>query len=180
MVSTSLGQSGGGWRMNYCLPWPSSLSSSDEGIHWGGHEEEEGGGEPLEGMAGTLRRLAVGDVSADSCDPPPAVLHQLGVAIGKLRRLRYLHLYLFGDGRSYRQVGRGLAASEVRCPELFHLRLSGERSNFDMMAYEPALIVPSVRDFQVAAHFDEGQALVSVVGPPFPRPGPQLVVFRPT
>jgi hypothetical protein len=119
---------------------------------WWVRDEEGDGGEcllmgALEAVAGTLRRLALRSIRKP--EPPPVVAcHELGVAIGKLRRLRYLSLCLSGDGRSYQAAGRGLAASGG-CPPLFELHLDGAGRDIDRIVYEPSLIVPTVRHLHV-------------------------------
>jgi hypothetical protein len=87
-------------------------------------------------VAATLRRLRLHFYGP--AEPSAVACHELGVAIGKLRCLRYLSLDLFKDGRAHQAVGRGLAASGG-CPPLFELRLCGVEQNTD------CLIVPSVR-----------------------------------
>jgi hypothetical protein len=78
-------------------------------------------GRALAAVAGTLQRLTI--KSTDSAEQPDEACYELGAAIGKLRRLRYLSLRLSEDGRSYHAVARGLAASGG-CPELFELHVT--------------------------------------------------------
>jgi hypothetical protein len=76
-------------------------------------EQGEAGGRwacALEAVGGTLRRLTLA-AAWGGPDLPAGARYELGVAIGKLRRLRYLHLNIFRDGRDYMAVGRGVAAS---------------------------------------------------------------------
>jgi hypothetical protein len=103
----------------------------------------------LEGVAGTLKRLTLeSDILHE--DVPVAARHDLGVAIGKMRRLTYLSLCLFADGRAYQAVGRGLAASGG-CPPLSELHLDRVQRNIDGIVYETNLIVPSVRRLHIQA-----------------------------
>jgi hypothetical protein len=74
----------------------------------------------FEGVAGTLTRLTLN--ARQGVEPAEGACHELGTAIGKLRRLRYLHLDLFSDGRDYAEMARGVAASGG-CPELFRLSI---------------------------------------------------------
>jgi hypothetical protein len=110
---------------------------------------EEGGGRlarAFEAVGGTLRRLVLRQAGCpQGWDLPAGACYELGAAIGKLRRLRYLHLELFEDGRNHHAVGRGMAASGG-CPELFEVSVSGLKRNLEWVTYEPSLIVPSVRD----------------------------------
>jgi hypothetical protein len=122
---------------------------SPQGVPW----EGEGGHRlivrALEGVAGSLRRLELVSTERPASPAPPAVAcHELGVAIGKMRRLSYLSLDIFDDGRAYHAVERGLAASGG-CPPLFELRLLGVQQNVDMVTHEPSLIVPSVRRLRI-------------------------------
>jgi hypothetical protein len=114
-----------------------------EGLSWGA-EGKRRLIRALEAVAGTLRRLSLHDFKPGR--PFDAVCYELGVAIGKMRRLSYLSLDVSEDGRSYQVIARGLAASGG-CPLLFELHLGGFRRNMDFIAYEPSLIVPSVRNF---------------------------------
>jgi hypothetical protein len=72
---------------------------------------------------------------------------ELGVAVGKLRRLKDLALQLAADGRYYHAFAQGLAASggERPLPLLWRLGvLSDVRTNADLLS---SLILPSVRVF---------------------------------
>jgi hypothetical protein len=121
------------------------------GFVWGHHEAGEGACRllrALEGVAGTLTRLDLANVRNDSVDPPHTLCFELGVAIGKLRRLRTLSLSLFHDGRAYHALARGLAASGG-CPELLDVELYEIRWNVEWLTYEPSLILPSVRHLDI-------------------------------
>jgi hypothetical protein len=109
-------------------------------------EEDDRLERAFEAVAGTLEWLEIEDFGAFH----PVVngaAYKLGAAIGKLRRLKVLHLDLQGDGdgRTYHAVGRGIAASGG-CPELRYLRTAHVIRNMDWLIREPSLIVPSVRD----------------------------------
>jgi hypothetical protein len=95
-----------------------------------------------EAVAGTLTRLTLSNI--EGCEWPAGACYGLGAAIGKLRRLKYLYLQLFPDGRGYQALGRGMAASGG-CPDLFEVRVDGPETNLDLLTFEPSLIVPSVR-----------------------------------
>jgi hypothetical protein len=75
---------------------------------------------------------------------PDGACHELGAAIGKLHRLRCLHLHFFTDGRDYTALARGMAASGG-CPELFEVCVVELERNTDSLTSEPSLIGPSVR-----------------------------------
>jgi hypothetical protein len=119
----------------------------------------EGGGcrlgRALEAVAGTLLRLTLSCSRGD--DLPDAACYELGAAIGKLRRLRFLSLYLFSDGWGYAAVGWGLAVSGG-CPGLFELRLSGLKKNLEWLTREPSLILRSVRNLQISTTCSEDGA----------------------
>jgi hypothetical protein len=94
---------------------------------------------------------------------PAGAAYELGTAIGKLRRLTYLHLNLLKDGLDYRAVGGGLAASGG-LPGLFELRLTGVERNLDCLTDEPSLIVPAVRRLCLDALCTEEDALLLYCG----------------
>jgi hypothetical protein len=107
----------------------------------------------LEAAKGTLRRLNIicyiGGAYLDGMD---GACRELGAAIAKLRRLRYLRLDLFDDGRAYHAVGQGLTAAGG-CPELFELRLGGIKTDAEWLTREGGLVVPSVRKLLVQDRF---------------------------
>jgi hypothetical protein len=74
-----------------------------QGLSWGrGGAGAEGGcrlARALEGVAGTLRRLTIRHYR-DRRDPPIETCYEVGLALGKLRRLKSLSLSLFEDGRA--------------------------------------------------------------------------------
>jgi hypothetical protein len=137
-------------------------------FYWSERVEGEGStdgprglGRALEAVGGTLRRLTLTGSWGDG--PPAGACYELGAAIGKLPRLRHLRLDLPADGRHGHDVGRGMAASGG-CPELFQVRLQGLKINVDCIAYEPSLIVPSVRNLVVGGRGTEEEALLLCCG----------------
>jgi hypothetical protein len=152
------------------LPALASLEIKDllSAVLWGPGGALEA--RPLEGVAGTLRRLSLraGSLRAGS---PAGASYELGLAIGKLRRLRYLELNLFRDGRDYHAVARGMAASGG-CPQLSEVvigqppeaAMDGLSRNADWLALEPSLIVPSVRDLCIRGCGTEEEALLLCCG----------------
>jgi hypothetical protein len=119
----------------------------------------------FEAVAGTLKLLALfSGYGAGEDDLLAGACYELGAAIGKLRRLRHLELFLNGhDGRAYHAVGRGGAASGG-CPELFTVEIGGLHKNVDWLTYEPSLIVPSVRDLSISGRGTEEEALLLCCG----------------
>jgi hypothetical protein len=144
------------------LPALTDLSVHSTALSWG---HEAGGGcrltRAFEGVAGTLRRLTLH--SYTRVVPPAGACHELGVAIGKLRRLTYLFLCLFKDGLDYQAVGQGLAASGG-CPPLYELHVLGIEQNMDCLIYEPDLIVSSVRDLHTGGQITDQEALMLCCG----------------
>jgi hypothetical protein len=127
--------------------------------------QEEGGcrlADAFEALGGTLEGLRVGDFGCVHMSDGAS--YELGGAIGKLRRLKSLQLTLNDGGavRTHHGVGRGLAASGG-CPELRKLWLHLV-SNLSDFFLEPSLIVPSVRDFRIAALCTEEEALLLCCG----------------
>jgi hypothetical protein len=112
-------------------------------------------------VAGTLKRLSIrcrptGYLSAGAC-------FEVGAAVGRLRRLRYLELDFIRDGRDYHALGQGLAASGG-CPELVEIYLMALARNVEWLTYEPSLIVPSVRELSLWGSFTEEEALLLACG----------------
>jgi hypothetical protein len=137
------------------------IIDSEDKPSWGREEREKINSwdsplvRALEAVAGTLKRFKLESrKGADLTDQ--GACYELGWAIGKLRRLRYLHLSVFNDGRSYHAVARGLAASRG-CPELFELCVGGIERNADWLTREGSLIVPSVRRLRIEARFQSAQ-----------------------
>jgi hypothetical protein len=116
---------------------------------WGGLEEVRTRVAPaLEAVSGTLTHLTLkkygyGEWLSDEVE----MAYELGVAVGKLRRLKDLHLDLFEDGRAHRAFAQGLAASggDRPLPLLWRVTVSsGVKENPDQVA---SLLLPSVRVF---------------------------------
>jgi hypothetical protein len=143
-------------------------------VLWGGHDAE-GAIEVLrlvvrafEAVGGTLRRLDLSGFELfeyGTEDTTAAAGYELGTAIGKLRRLRYLEIEFLRSGREYHALGRGMAVSGG-CPELFELCMESVERNLDMLTYEPSLIVPSVRDLTITSisHEEEEEGLLLCCG----------------
>jgi hypothetical protein len=90
--------------------------------------------------------------------------YELGAAIGKLRRLRYLELHRVLDCRAHHAVGRGVAASGG-CPELVEVCLATDiATNIGWLTHQPSLIVPSVRDLHIGAYCTMDEALLLCCG----------------
>jgi hypothetical protein len=136
------------------LPALATLSTAVLWGKWGGGEGAGGRlARAFEAVAGTLRRLTLSGASEGGDGDqrhglPGGASYELGGAIGKLRRLRFLGLHLATDGWDYHAAGRGTVASGG-CPELFQVRLGVLKGKLDRLTHEPSLIVPSVRDLHV-------------------------------
>jgi hypothetical protein len=103
----------------------------------------------LEAVAGTLTELCLHTTIA--INPPSdgerGLGYELGVAVGKLRRLHTVALALSGDGRVYHAFAQGLAASggDRPLPLLWRVILPPQiDTNADLVA---SLLLPSVRVF---------------------------------
>jgi hypothetical protein len=98
----------------------------------------------LEAVAGTLTYLHIfkpPDYGLKSDDA--GVGYELGLTVGKLRRLKDLALDLFHDGRAYHAFAQGLAASggDRPLPLLWRLTLPlGVKTNSDLVA---SLLLPT-------------------------------------
>jgi hypothetical protein len=131
------------------LPALAKLSVRLEGV-WAGIEEMRTRVVPaLEAVAGTLTHLHVEkwddeqEVREDIVD----VGYELGVAVGKLRRLKDLTIHLDEDNEFYIALGRGLAASggERPLPLLWQMAVRVDlETSVDQVAN---LLLPSVRIF---------------------------------
>jgi hypothetical protein len=87
--------------------------------------------------------------------------YELGVALGKLRRLKDLALDLSEDGRPYHAMAQGLAASggERPLPLLWRVVLPhGASTNPDLVA---SLLLPSVRFFTTYHYCEDPAALLT-------------------
>jgi hypothetical protein len=148
------------------LPALAKLSVKFEGI-WVLLEDVRTRTAPaLEAVAGTLTRLHLGvpkPCEFPQCDEVD-VGYELGVAVGKLRRLRELSLDLFCDGRAYHAMAQGLAASggDRPLPLLWKVAsFSAVSDNPDLVA---SLLLPSVRVFIASYHSDSRSALLTACG----------------
>jgi hypothetical protein len=131
------------------LPALAKLKVRFEG-QWGGAEEMRRRVAPaLEAVAGTLTHLCLDnfDFEIEWSGDEVEVGYELGVAVGKLRRLKDLTLGLSQDGRFYHAFAQGVAASGGNHPlpllwrvGLFVIVLV----NADLLA---SLLFPSVRVF---------------------------------
>jgi hypothetical protein len=115
----------------------------------------------LEAVAGTLTHLHLeGWWGGDKV----RVGYELGMAVGKLRRLQDLALGLSEDGRVCHAVAQGLAASGGGDPLPLLWRvgvLSRVRAHGDLVA---SLVLPSVRVFILSDFVDERSALLMACG----------------
>jgi hypothetical protein len=142
------------------LPALAKLSVTLEG-RWGGTEEVRTRVAPaLEAVAGTLTHLYL--VHGWLIHGEVGMGYELGVALGKLRRLKDLALNLSADGRIYHAVVQGLAASggERPLPLLWRLRVGIHQPlyhNIDLLA---SLLLPSVRVFGTC-HSSREQTIVT-------------------
>jgi hypothetical protein len=101
----------------------------------------------FEAVSGTLTHLHLDERAPIPTSVDLNVPYELGVDVGKLRRLKDLSLNLSGDGRAYHALAQGLAASGVErpLPLLWRVEvLSQVDANADLMA---SLLLPSVRLF---------------------------------
>jgi hypothetical protein len=119
----------------------------------------------LEAVAGTLTRLHLQKgsyVIADEelCGDEEGVGYELGVAVGKLGRLKDLALGLFRDGWAYYAVALGLAASGGYPPLPLLWRVwvvPRVTTNVDLLA---SLLLPGVRVFG-SAHNGAREAILT-------------------
>jgi hypothetical protein len=110
----------------------------------------------LEAVAGTWTHLHLTGYT-----PGEAVGYELGVALGKLRRLKDLVLGLWHDGRAFHAVAQGLAASggDRPLPLLWRVKvLSPVDTNSDLLA---SLLLPSVRVFVSFHHSGQAALLMA-------------------
>jgi hypothetical protein len=98
------------------LPALAKLSWTLEG-RWRAVEEVRSCVAPaLEAVAGTLTHLFLEAWELAWTSDEEDVWYEVGVAVGKLRRLRGLALKLSQDGRVYHALAQGLAASGGELP----------------------------------------------------------------
>jgi hypothetical protein len=103
----------------------------------------------FEAVAGTLTHLRLEKWSDEGYWPSDEVdvAYELGVAVGKLRRLQNLTLDMSEDGRAYHAFSQGLTASGGDCPVPYLWRVGVTReieAHAHMLA---SLLRPSVRVF---------------------------------
>jgi hypothetical protein len=143
------------------LPALAKLSVTLDG-RWGGVDEVRARMVPaFEALAGTLTHLHIDKTEWCSFTSDAVDLGcKLGVAVGKLRRLRDLSLDLWDDGRAYHAMAQGVTASggDQPLPVLWQLVIfSHIRANADLLA---SLLLPSVRFF-ISRHADIQAALLT-------------------
>jgi hypothetical protein len=128
---------------------------------WGGVEEVRSRVAPaLEAVAGTLTHLRLHKLRA-WLNGGWEMGYELGVALGKLRRLRDLALDLSQDGRAYHAFAQGLAASggDRPLPLLWRVRvLVHVTINADLLV---SLLLPSVRVFRSRHDHNHGALLTA-------------------
>jgi hypothetical protein len=110
-------------------------------------------------VAGTLTNLYLGAEGKDvQWDEMLKMGYEFGVAVGKLRRLKDLALYLPGQGRFYEAVAQGLAASGEAhpLPLLWRVGVFAMGGNVDL---HTSLLLPSVRVL-VTPYFVDDQAIL--------------------
>jgi hypothetical protein len=133
------------------LPALAKLKVRFEGLWVGAEDVRTRVAPALEAVAGTLTHLHLENFqeqlewSGDELE----VGYELGVAVGKLRRLMDLALVVFRDGRAYHAMAQGLAASGGDRPVPLLARVmifNRNHANADLVA---SLLLPSVRVFGV-------------------------------
>jgi hypothetical protein len=141
-----------------------------EGL-WGSGEMMSRVAPALEAVAGTLTHLHLkhfvygGSMYAGRLSDEVKVGYELGVAVGKLRRLKDLALALSEDGRPYHAFAQGLAASggDRPLPLLWRVRVVSEvKANADLLA-SLLLLLSSVHVF-IMALSSERSALLTACG----------------
>jgi hypothetical protein len=131
------------------LPALAKLSVRLEGL-WGGKDKVKDRVAPaFKAVAGTLVYLEVINSGNDVWLSDEAhVGFELGMAVGRLRRLKDLHLDLFRDGRAYRAIAEGLAMTD-HLPMLWRVVVRLDlKANADQVI---SLLLPSVRVFGAVA-----------------------------
>jgi hypothetical protein len=121
----------------------------------------------FEAVAGTLTHLQLGKYGDDmwlGVDLDLDVAYELGVALGKLRRLNTLSISMSSDGRAFDALAQGLAASgqDPPLPLLWRLELlSSIWHNGDLVA---SLLLPSVRILALNFKSDVNTILIMACG----------------
>jgi hypothetical protein len=140
------------------LPALAKLSVRLEG-RWMDVEEVKTGVAPaFEAVAGTLTHLCL---ILQEAHAVVGVGYELGVAVGKLRRLKDLALALcHTDGRAYDAFAQGLAASGGDCPLPLLWRVAVTFRVDDHANLLASLLLPSVRVFG-SSHYTSHAALLT-------------------
>jgi hypothetical protein len=143
------------------LPALAKLSLRLEG-RWVGVEEVRSRVAPaLAAVGGTLTEFEGAKAGTEWGRDEVEVYYELGVAVGKLRRLKNLELMLSDDGRAYHALAQGLAASGGDCPPPLLWRVTlpvGVGHNADLVA---SLLLPTVRVFRSNPDYDEEGLLMA-------------------
>jgi hypothetical protein len=131
---------------------------------WGSAEEVRTRLAPaFEAVAGTLTHLHLEKYDTDEwLVDEVAVGYELGVAVGKLRRLEDLAFGMSEEGRAYPAVAQGLSASTGDCPlpGSCGSRCHRESSDADLLT-SVLTPLPSVRVFSSDHHYDDQSLLVT-------------------
>jgi hypothetical protein len=143
------------------LPALTKLSVRFEG-RWGGTEKVGSRVAPaFEAVAGTLTHLHLKRLGNDTqwLSDEKDVWYQMGMAVGKLRRLTDLTLSLSHDGRVYDAFAQGLivGGGGPPLPLLSRVMVQGETANADRVT---SLLLPSVRVFS-SYYFDARSAVLA-------------------
>jgi hypothetical protein len=144
------------------LPALAKLSVRLERRCWGAEKVRSRVVPAFEAVGGTLTNLRLlkggfGEFGSDDLEE----CSELGVGVGKLRRLRDLTLDLFRDGRAYHAFAQGLAASGggPPLPLLWRVGLiSTVYANADLLA---SLLLPSMRVFRTCFWNTRGPLLTA-------------------
>jgi hypothetical protein len=130
------------------LPALAKLSVRLEGRGVGVEDVRRRVAPAFEAVAGTLTHLHLDKMDYDKwLSDEVDVGYELGVAVGKLRRLKDLALALSLCGRVYHAVSRGLAASGGDSPLPLLWRVSLQEAVTDNADQVVSLLLPSVRVF---------------------------------
>jgi hypothetical protein len=152
------------------LPALAKLSVMLEG-RWGGVEEVKTRVAPaLQAVAGTLTHLCLAHLcigkSVDGekwFSPEADVEFEMGVAVGKLRRLEDLGLSLLGcEGRFYHAFAQGLTASGGGDPLPHQWRVMLPHSTGSGVRHVASLLLPSVREIFTSHCCYHRHALLSI------------------
>jgi hypothetical protein len=127
---------------------------------WKGAEEVKTRMAPaFEAVAGTLTHLYL--ATPDDAAWVVEAGYELGVAVGKLRRLKDLALGLTKDGQAYHAVAQGLAASGGDGPPPFLWRVGVVDKVCSAPDLLASLLLPSVRVFVSFYHNSQGALLTA-------------------